>query len=705
MRTVSRAALSLSASLLAITVATAEEIRLDTISVTATRVEQKAIDQLAGASVIDRRDIERFNPDRLSSVLREIPGVWTQENANDPAQSINVRGLQDFGRVAVLVDGARQNYAVSGHNANGQFYLDPELIGRIDVTRGPVSSIYGSGAIGGVVLFQTRGIDDLLKPDEKVGVQQKLVLGTNGSGFLSSTAVGARVNNAIDVYGQFLSRQTYNYKDGGGATINDTGNEVASGLFKVNIRPAEGHEITATALRQQYEFGNNGASNQGARFADVLSAGTYTLGYRFRSPETPLIDLNMKVYATDTRMSQRFLADSPNGTYATLGADPGISRIIYDQKTTGFDVFNTSRFQTGALSHTLTYGGDGVWDKVDTFDTTAGYGSAFTPDGKRTLLGAYVQDEIRYASWLRLVGGVRYDHYELSSAAASASGSRVSPKFTIGVTPVTGIELYATYAEAYRAPTITETLIQGYHPFPAFKMLPNPDLRPEVAHNLEAGVNLKYNDVLTAGDSFRAKATVYRNEIDNYIGFENADTYTLVAFIPGLPNSVCGFLPPAQQRRMCAMMPDQQYQNIAKVLLTGAEVEAAYDWGWGFATVAGTLVRGKDRQTGYGLASAPPNRISGTLGFRFLDNRLTLGGRVTGVAAKSRSNLPPDDVGLATAAYGLVDLFASYSFNDQVRADVSVQNLFDKRYVQYLNYTTSAGLQAKAGLTVKFASH
>jgi len=705
MRKYACGALFLSASFLAITVATAEEIKLDTISVSATRVEQKAIDQLAGVSIVNRDEIERFNPSRISDVLREIPGVWSQENANDPAQSINIRGLQDFGRVAVLVDGARQNYGVSGHNANGQFYLDPELVSRVDVTRGPVSSIYGSGAIGGVVLFQTRGVDDLLKPDEKVGAEQRLVLGTNGAGFLSSSAVGARIGGVADVYGQFLTRQTYNYKDGAGTVINDTGSEVASGLFKVNIRPAEGHEISATALRQNYGFSNSGSSNQGARFDNVLNTGTYTLGYRFRSPETPLVDLNMKVYANDTTMSQRYMANSPSGTYGVLGAVPGLSRIIYDQKTTGFDIFNTSKFQTGALSHTLTYGGDGVWDKVHTWDTAGGYGSAFTPGGERTLFGVYVQDEIRYSSWLRVVGGVRYDHYELSSPTTGSDGGRASPKFTIGVTPVTGLELYATYAEAYRAPTITETLIEGYHPFPAFRMLPNPNLRPEVAHNLEAGVNLKYNDVLKAGDTFRAKATVFRNEIDDYIGFTNADTSTLVAFIPGMPNSVCSRLPPAQARRMCALMPDQQYQNFAKVRLTGAELEAAYDWGWGFTTIAGTYVRGKDQETGYGLASVPPNRISGTLGFRFLDNRLTVGGRVTGVFGKSRRNLPPDQVDLATPGYGLVDLFASYSFNDWVRADVSVQNLFDKRYTQYLNYTSSAGMQAKAGLTIRFASH
>ncbi|MFY7951047.1 MAG: TonB-dependent receptor plug domain-containing protein, partial [Armatimonadaceae bacterium] len=93
---------------------------------------------------------------------------WTQENPNDPATAVNVRGLQDFGRVAVTVDGARQNFQRSGHNANGAFFLDPAFVRTIDVTRGPVANIYGSGAIGGVVSFETVEPKDILRPREKV---------------------------------------------------------------------------------------------------------------------------------------------------------------------------------------------------------------------------------------------------------------------------------------------------------------------------------------------------------------------------------------------------------------------------------------------------------------------------------------------------------------------------------------------------------
>ena len=101
----------------------------------------------------------------------------------------------------------------------------------------------------------------------------------------------------------------------------------------------------------------------------------------------------------------------------------------------------------------------------------------------------------------------------------------------LGVTPVAGFTPYVSYAEGYRAPSITETLIAGEHatgggpplfPCPSgnvglFCFLPNPALRPEVGKNKEAGLNLKDDGIFSAGDSFRGKFNVFRNDVDGYI--------------------------------------------------------------------------------------------------------------------------------------------------------------------------------------------
>ena len=138
---------------------------LDTITVAASKTEERAIDALAPVSVVTLEQIQGLQPNRLSDIFYNIPGVSFQERGDDPATVINIRGLQDFGRVAVVVDGARQNYQRTGHNGNGSFFLDPELVGGVDVVRGPTANIYGSGAIGGVVSFRTKDINDVVRND------------------------------------------------------------------------------------------------------------------------------------------------------------------------------------------------------------------------------------------------------------------------------------------------------------------------------------------------------------------------------------------------------------------------------------------------------------------------------------------------------------------------------------------------------------
>ena len=226
---------------------------------------------MAGASVITSGEIQRQQPGSIADMLQNVPGVASEVTPNDPGQSINIRGMQDFGRVNVLIDGARQDYQISGHNANGTFYLDPQFVGQADVVRGPVSNIYGSGGIGGVVSFNTLGVDNVLNPDEKYGALQRFVVGTNGSGVVTSTSGAARVGPNVDIYGQFLYRNSSSYADGNGNMVPDSGSSVIGGLFKLNVRPSEGQQISLSALTQNDQFANNGTSTEGAQFNNNVS--------------------------------------------------------------------------------------------------------------------------------------------------------------------------------------------------------------------------------------------------------------------------------------------------------------------------------------------------------------------------------------------------------------------------------------------------
>ena len=240
---------------------------LDTITVAASKTEERAIDALAPVSVVTLEQIQGLQPNRLSDIFYNVPGVSFQERGDDPATVINIRGLQDFGRVAVVVDGARQNYQRTGHNANGSFFLDPELVGGVDVVRGPTANIYGSGAIGGVVSFRTKDINDVVRPGERWGVDMTGSGGTNNARGLGSIFGGVRADPNVDVFGGAVYRTQGNYKDGNGTEIGNTGNEIAAGLMKVTVRPAEGHEIKFGGVFQDYQYSigqlNRGPTHDG----------------------------------------------------------------------------------------------------------------------------------------------------------------------------------------------------------------------------------------------------------------------------------------------------------------------------------------------------------------------------------------------------------------------------------------------------------
>ncbi|WP_112664305.1 TonB-dependent hemoglobin/transferrin/lactoferrin family receptor [Microvirga flavescens] len=630
-------------------------IVLDQITVTATKAGENVYESLSPSSVLTRDELQsQVQPSSVSDVLRLIPGVTTQVGAGDSGTGVNIRGLQDFGRVNVLVDGARQNFQRQGHAANGTFYFDPEMMKSVDVTRGPVSSIYGSGAIGGVASFTTLDADDVIGEGRLIGARLKTGFETNGSTPVLHGEVATK-QGAFDILGAATWRSAGDYTSGDGRVVRDTAQDLLSGLFKSRIRPADDQELTLSALRIRNTFDGGLSTNY---HTDAI-ADTYTAGYRW-TPVSDLWNLSAKVYFTGTDVKQTV----NDGIFA--GATKSF-RI----GTTGFDLFNTSRLTTGAFSHEITYGGDFFEDNVKTRDSF-GTSDQLTPSGTRLAYGTYLQDKVRYSTWLEVIGGLRYDSYRLSGSGIENDGQRVSPKFTVGVTPWDPITFYGTYAEGYRAPSLNETLIDGFHPPPvsAGRFFPNPDLKPEVAHTVEAGTNLRFNGLLQDTDRLRLKLGVFRNTVDDYI----EQVFTPFP-IPG------GY----------------QYQNIAKAKLHGFEAEGIYDAGTVFLGLGGQIMEGKNAITGDPLNKVPPNRLTTTLGFRLFEERLELGTRVTWVAEKKNAAA----LGFIGEPYTLVDLFADWNVSENVKAGLVIENLFDVQYTQYLNAQPSPGLNAKAALTVK----
>ncbi|ABD04874.1 TonB-dependent iron siderophore receptor [Rhodopseudomonas palustris HaA2] len=699
---------------------------LDTITVSATKTEERAIDALAPASAITQGQIERLQPNRLQDIFVATPGVAFQDRGDDPSTAINIRGLQDFGRVAVVVDGARQNYQRSGHNAQGSFFLDPELIGGVDVVRGPSANVYGSGAIGGVVSFRTKDIDDVLRAGERWGVDMTGSYGSNNARGLGSIFGGVRVDPTVDVFGGALYRTQGNYKDGAGTEIGNTGNDIAGGLLKLTVRPADGHEIKFGGIFQDYNYDigqfNRGPVLTAAQRALYQGSSVYesnvknytgTMSWKYSRPDDMLFDWNISLYGnrTDNDQTKTYHNSTSGAAYCGTGnVGNNISGCVGDQRgyrldTIGIDANNTTRFDYGDWRTAVTYGFDVFNDKVTTWDSR-GNSNITTPSGERTVSGGFIQLKNNYASWLEVIGAARYDHYELSSETSSASGSRLSPKITVGVTPLAGLTPYVSYAEGYRAPSITETLISGAHATgggPAlftcadgtsglFCLIPNTGLRPEVGKNKEVGINLKYNDVFVSGDSFRGKINAFRNDVDDYI--------ELVASTP--------------QATIYGMYSKYyQYQNIPHARIEGVELETSYDAGLWFVGLSASTLRGVNTDTGLGLASVPSRKVVTSGGVRLLDRKLTIAAQWASYAANT--NLPAGY--LPATSYDLVNLNVAYRPTADVTLHFSVDNILNNYYRPYaipgsstdgtsqndvLFSSPGAGIVYKGGIKVHF---
>ncbi len=195
---------------------------------------------------------------------------------------------------------------------------------------GPISNIYGSGAIGGVASFTTRGVDDVLLPNESYGAIDTVGYGSNGAGVVNSVAGAARMGpggTAGDIYGQFLYRNTTSYHDGSGNLIPGTGSDLTGGLLKINVRPADGQQITGTALIQKYDFNNNSTADSGPLWNNNVNTSQFTLGYTVQRPDIPWLDFSIKAYASQTSNIQTLRDDSGSDggseTYALLGVVPG----------------------------------------------------------------------------------------------------------------------------------------------------------------------------------------------------------------------------------------------------------------------------------------------------------------------------------------------------------------------------------------------
>jgi vitamin B12 transporter len=407
------------------------------VIVTATRTAQSAEDTLAATTVITRADIDRLQAQTLQDLLVGLPGVAVANNGG-PGKftSLFLRG-SNSNQVLVLIDGIKVGNASSGTAAFEQIPVDQ--IERIEIVRGPRSSLYGSDAVGGVIQIFTRGGAGRLTPSFSVG-------GGTYNSWKSEAGLAGRVGNAW-----YSGSVTGSYTDG----INACRGSDSGGCYTYEP-DRDGFWDTTGSMRGGYRF-DDGAEVSGRwlrTYGDTHYDGSYAnqsklvqqvLGGHVRLPR-----LGAWQASISGGQSEDQSIDYENGHFS-------------GQLDTLRNSASLQNDFTLAARQRFTAGADYVKDHL--FSDTA-----YT-DASRENWGAFAQ----------YLGGFGASDVQLSARSDRNQqfGTHATGSIAYGYRFSPALRVSASFGSAFKAPTFNDL----YYPFG----FGNPQLRPEKSYSSELG--------------------------------------------------------------------------------------------------------------------------------------------------------------------------------------------------------------------------
>lgn len=646
---------------------------LDTVTVVATKSPRSTFDIPGMVTVVDTSAPSVAGASRLKDVLRDVPGVEFSGSARRNGQDIVLRGFTTDGLI-VLLDGIRQK-SESAHD--GQFFIDPNLLKTVEVIRGPNSALYGSGGLGGVVSFTTKEASDLLAPGENRGAMTTAGFQSANDEWMVSQSGYARTDK-FDVLASVLTRNSDDIELGDGNELVSE-DEVLSGLFKLgwSINPYSTLKLNAVAYRNDAIEPNNPqtADNDDLVNKDTQSY-TTSLTYSYDNPDNPLLGLTAQVYYNDISIDED-----------ERDSDRDFSR---DLDTFGASLENKSRFGIGShFANTFAYGVDFYTENQNGADSDQADGEAGgIPDADTNFYGAFLQDEISLTSLgslpgeLLIIPGLRLDHYESDNdGGLSLDETELSPKLGVTYKPNDWLMVFGNYAEAFRAPTMTEIFSTGTHfaipgPFGGENVfIPNPDLRPETNESLEFGFGIKFDDVVQANDHLRLKASYFDINSDDFIDTE-------VIFVP-FP--CCG---------------TTQSVNVPKAELWGYEAEGGYENERIKLGLGLSYINGKNRETGEFLTNITPLTLTTNVAFKLPEYGSIVGWRSSFAKRHDNVNDPAEE----RDAYDVYDIYYQLQPKklDNLTINLGVDNVFDENYERAFSGSPEIGRNYKLQVSYKW---
>lgn len=467
------------------------ETKLDGVVVSASGFSQQIKEAPASISVISGDELTKDSFTSLHSIAQKVPGVNVVGGEDGAASGISIRGMEKS-QTLVLIDGKRVNSSSANPKGgagdmNSNFIPPAEAIERIEVIRGPMSSLYGSDAVGGVINIITK--KDFSKFSGNVGISTTINAhkgigdGRQGDFYLNLPLYKDLF--ALQLWGYKKLRDEDNYK--GGYQKSDKRNLSA----KLWITPDEHNKFFILGSSEKHDYSRTVGKTATIKTNKVLNA----------------YDYEKKSYGVG------YL-----GEFDSLNADLS---YIYDQtqRTSLFDKFIpakaknqnfNSKFTTFFGAHTLTFGYDFSKQNVGTTFIVSNASRNGLKDPKTYSMSehaGFIEDEWQILDEkLFLTLGSRLTHNEFF-------GNHLSPRAYLVYNATDTLSLKGGVATGYKTPNINQISPEVGTIQNGWKIVDfgNKDLKPEKSTTYEVGA---YYDNQA---DFRGSVTLFRNEFKDKI--------------------------------------------------------------------------------------------------------------------------------------------------------------------------------------------
>ncbi|MCX4192670.1 TonB-dependent hemoglobin/transferrin/lactoferrin family receptor [Methylophaga sp. OBS1] len=619
---------------------------------------------------LEQQELDRRQAQSVPETVALLPNVSLRGGPRENLHTVNIRGL-GANRVLQLIDGTRQNFE-SGHRPS--YFLDPALLKRVEVIKGPVSSLWGSGALGGVISSETVHAADLLNGGENFAGFIKQGYNSNNDKWLTTTALAGRYGD-VDLLVSGFYRDGNDIEIGGGDNLLNSAVRDRGMMAKMDwfIDPAQTATFNFRSSRVDGSVPSNGSAvpNDTSNFLIERENETdhASLDYRL-NPDSHLINSKLKLYWNRTRMDESRISDDR----------PDDTKI----RTLGINLNNRS--DLGLVQ--LLYGIDGYQDKIDT--SRGGVDRPVPPEATTDVWGAFVNMQMPLSQqWLVELGG-RYDYFatEADNLNDDRSDNAFSPSAAISWLPTEDLRLTLRYDEAFRAPSAEELYTTGTHftygPFASNTFINDPNLDPEEAKNIELLLDYQLHDVFNSGDKVTWHASAFHNEVDNFI--EQITTNYQQIFLPFDDD----FYP-----------LNTEYRNVDEAQLVGFEIAVNYQWESWNTLVSYGQTRAQNKNTGEALSHIPADKWVVDLNKAWLADSLKTGFTITRVEAQRHL---PTEISTDYDHYTLVDLYANWTPRDfeNLTVDLTVNNLTDQKYIVAFEQLYMPGKDIRLGVRYDF---